>query len=249
MPEIMIEARVEILPAASDDEANRSELQLDLPLARSYYRCLQTLQKEFELTEPVSAHEIAGFHNVITGISKDKYEIEQVWNELYPQVEAVFERLLEARREEGLVLERAIREMVSLFQKKLIILRQKRKESIDQYKEKTKRRIQSVFEAYPITEASAQNILESRITQELVLLLDRVDIEEELTRLDGHMDLFNQTLELGSPAGRKLEFVLQEIYREVNTIGSKAQDFLMQDEVVQLKVLVEQLREQVMNIE
>ena len=80
-------------------------------------------------------------------------------------------------------------------------------------------------------------------------MIDGRDMEEELTRLENHLAHFGTVLEAGGPAGRKLDFILQELNREANTIGSKAQDYGIAEEVVHLKVAVEQLREQAMNLE
>src|SRR5690606_32632981 len=90
---------------------------------------------------------------------------------------------------------------------------------------------------------SMQTLLESRISQELAMLIDRTDIEEELVRFRGHLDHFAKVLDGGGQVGRKLDFILQELHREINTLGNKAQDFGISEDVVQVKVRLEQLRE------
>jgi uncharacterized protein (TIGR00255 family) len=90
---------------------------------------------------------------------------------------------------------------------------------------------------------------ETRLAQEVAFLAERRDIAEELARLDSHLDQFGQTLESPEPAGRKLEFLVQEILREANTIGSKAQDLAISQAVLEIKGALERLREQVQNIE
>jgi len=90
---------------------------------------------------------------------------------------------------------------------------------------------------------------ETRIAQEVALLADRCDITEELVRFDSHLGQFDETLLMDEPVGRKLDFLLQELNREVNTIGSKANDAEMTALVVQLKAELEKIREQVQNIE
>jgi len=87
------------------------------------------------------------------------------------------------------------------------------------------------------------------MSQELALIADRTDIEEELDRFQGHLAHLRKILGEGGAIGRKVDFVLQELNREINTLGNKAQDFGMSEDVVNVKVRLEQLREQVMNIE
>jgi len=89
----------------------------------------------------------------------------------------------------------------------------------------------------------------SRLNQELAIFADRTDITEELVRLDSHMVQFQQTLEHSEPVGKTLDFLLQEIGREVNTIGSKANDTEIAAHVIQMKTELERIREQVQNIE
>lgn len=89
----------------------------------------------------------------------------------------------------------------------------------------------------------------SRLNQELAVFADRTDITEELVRLDSHMIQFQQTLDHSEPVGKTLDFLLQEIGREVNTIGSKANDAEIVGHVIQMKTEIERIREQVQNIE
>ena len=153
------------------------------------------------------------------------------------------------REEEGARLAALLEEALCMLEEKTKGLRQRRVEGQKNYRQRITKKIQLLFEAFPIKDLPLEQILESRISQELALLLDRTDIEEELNRLENHLQQARQTLQFGGALGKKMEFILQEISREVNTLGSKAQDYLISQEVIQMKVLVEQLREQTLNLE
>jgi len=112
----------------------------------------------------------------------------------------------------------------------------------EQWREKIQTRLAEVLqEAGPLDE--------SRLAQEVALMAERRDLSEELARLESHVSQFQQALENNGPVGRKMEFLLQEMLREVNTIGSKAGDLLISQAVLEIKGTLERLREQVQNIE
>ncbi len=220
----------------------------NLALAANYYEAIRAIQKTLGLTDSVRSIDIASLPEVLSRASADA-PAEELWNSIEPLVQDALSKLQEMRRTEGAALEITLREGLDELEGKIALLRQSRAACESAYKEKIRARVKSIFEAYPMSESSAQAVLESRIAQELALLLDRTDIEEELTRFQGHIDHFRKVLNAGGPVGRKLDFILQELHREINTLGNKAQDFGISEEVVQMKVRLEQLREQVMNLE
>jgi uncharacterized protein (TIGR00255 family) len=95
----------------------------------------------------------------------------------------------------------------------------------------------------------AQSVAPERLAQEIVLLVERSDVEEELSRLRGHLEAVHEALASSSAQGRRLDFLAQEIHRELNTLGAKARDLELTQLVVEAKVAAEQLREQIQNVE
>jgi uncharacterized protein (TIGR00255 family) len=154
------------------------------------------------------------------------------------------------RAHEGAALCTVLLDACRSLESTLEIIRARRKECATLLEQRNQERIRAVFEAHPLPVGVAvQAVLESRVAQELGLLLDRTDIEEELTRFGGHLAHLRKTLQDGGPVGRKLEFLLQELGREINTLGNKAQDIPVSEQVLAVKVRLEQIREQVLNLE
>lgn len=234
-------------------EGTPPPVQANLGLAAHYFETLITLQRTLGLTDPIKTMDIATLPDVISRSSQE-FPGEQAWTEFEPLVQKAADSLLEMRRHEGAALAKILNGAIDELEGKIKVLRQKRRECEAAYRSKIAERIGAIFENYPLPESlkdstAAQSFLETRIAQELALVLDRTDIEEELTRFQGHLGHFRKVMNEGGQVGRKLDFILQELHREINTLGNKAQDFSMSEEVVQVKVRLEQIREQVMNLE
>jgi uncharacterized protein (TIGR00255 family) len=228
--------------------ASEPAIQPNLSLAANYFEALITIQKTLGLSDPIRTVDVASFPDVM---SRAAAEIppEEAWKRLEPVVEQALARLAEDRAREGAALRRVLAGALDELGAKLSFLRERRAACESQCRDRVRDKVKAVFDAYPVAAQSAQAALESRISQELALLIDRTDVEEELVRFEGHLAHFRKVLDEGGPVGRKLDFVLQELGREVNTLGNKAQDLQIGEEVVELKVRLEQMREQVMNLE
>jgi uncharacterized protein (TIGR00255 family) len=241
-----LEVKVERLPQT--EAPDPATIEPNLALASSYLRALHALQKHLGLSDSIRTMDIATMPDVLERQTRD-HEASDQWKQLEPVVEKALTKLTQMREHEGQALARTLREALDELQATIERLRAMREQVSTSYRDKITEKIKGVFEAHPIAVASAQSVLESRIAQELAILLDRTDIEEELTRFRGHLDHFRKVLDGGGPVGRKIDFILQELHREINMLGNKAQDFQMSEDVVQVKVRLEQLREQVMNLE
>jgi uncharacterized protein (TIGR00255 family) len=228
--------------------APQVEVALDAALAKRYYEKLKELQAALGLNDPIQTSEIAGFPDVLSRGSED-LTAEETWKQLEPIVGAAVEGLAKMRKHEGEALSKVLLDAASDLERTIALLREKRQAVSAKYPERIREKIKGIFEAHPLSEGNIQAVLESRISQELALLADRTDVEEELVRFQGHLDHLRKVLREGGQVGRKLDFILQELNREINTLGNKAQDYGMSEEVVGSKVRLEQLREQVMNIE
>jgi uncharacterized protein (TIGR00255 family) len=224
------------------------QVQPNLELAKSYSEALRAIQKATGASGEISAAQIASLPDVLTRNTQDLTS-EEAWKKLEPLVSEALTHLSTMRAHEGQNLKKILNEAASEMETKIKTLRSKRAQVTERYPDKIKEKVKAIFEMYPLENATTATILESRISQELALLMDRTDIEEELVRFQGHLDHLRKVLNEGGQVGRKLDFVLQELGREINTLGNKAQDYSMSEDVVQVKVKLEQLREQVMNLE
>jgi uncharacterized protein (TIGR00255 family) len=214
--------------------------QANLPLAKAYYDIFTKMGNELGLQEPVSLAQVLAQKDVLS-YQEVSLDLDQVVPALYSALAGALESLESMRRKEGESLDSEIRgrvesvitlvEKVASFAPAAVSANAARlRERIDRFMGETQ-------------------IDESRIAQEVAMLADRMDITEELVRLRSHFKQFFSVISLSEPVGRKLDFLLQEINREVNTIGSKANDADIAALVVEMKSELEKVREQVQNIE
>src|SRR2546425_230641 len=154
--------------------------------------------------------------------------------------------LAQVRRHEGRTLERDLLARLQEVEGRLRTIRQRLPAIVDERAARLQERVKRLLEG---AGAGRDSVDQSRLAQEVALLADRSDVSEELTRLDSHLDQFRAFLRKTEPVGRSLDFLLQEMNREINTIGSKVGDTVVTQEVVAVKAELEKIREQVQNVE
>lgn len=238
-----IEVKIE---RVGDHGVNGAEI--NLAAAQTYMKSLTDIRKKLGIKEAVTLSDLLSLPDVVSRSSTET-NTEEAWKSIEKLVKGGIDRLQEMREHEGKTLNKVLLQAISEMQSTLVKLRARRKECESEWSSRIREKVKAVFDAHPLAGTNVQTVLESRVAQELALLIDRSDIEEELTRFGGHLEHVKKTLAGGGPVGRKLDFLLQELNREINTLGNKAQDLGMSEEVVQVKVRLEQLREQVMNLE
>jgi uncharacterized protein (TIGR00255 family) len=249
-----LELKLERSAADSAPEAE-STLDVNEARARDVLQAYQKLARILGSTETPSLRDLALFPDVIRARGAEEADLQAIWKEsLEPGLSRAMTALLGMRETEGSNLARVLLEAVRGLRASIEDVGRRRQASEAEFKRRISERVSQVFEAHPLPalpngEAVARQLLESRIAQELALVIDRTDVQEELVRFEGHLAHFEKTLAEGGGVGRKLEFILQELGREVNTLGNKAQDLGISEQVVSVKVRLEQLREQVLNLE
>ena len=241
-----VELKVERLDSGGSPD---SAPQLNLTLAAHYYESLTSLQKALGLQDPIRTIDIATMPEVLSRTDSQP-PAEDAWEGFERLLASGCDSLASMRATEGANLRRILQGSMDELGALITDIRSRRTEWEATARKRHQERIRGVFEAHPLPPGSAvQPVLESRIAQELALLLDRTDVAEELDRFEAHLGHFRKTLDEGSPVGRKLDFILQELGREVNTLANKAQDHGISEQAVQIKVRIEQIREQSMNLE
>jgi uncharacterized protein (TIGR00255 family) len=243
-----IDLKVErIENARAQEESHLSAAQL--ARARTWYEQVEQVRRNLGLVEAVGTRELLEFSGLFEQVERPSLSPEEAWKLLEPLVQQASLQLKKMREVEGAALKKTLIEAAQALHATVDMIRSRREECADLLKRRMNERIRAVFEAYPLPPGlPVAAVLESRIAQELGILLDRTDIEEELTRLVGHLDHLIVTIEEGGAIGRKLEFLLQELGREINTLGNKAQDLPVAEQVLLIKVKLEQIREQVLNL-
>ena len=217
-----------------------ASLQLDMVVARHYFDAYSRLAKELNLPQDAQPSYILSQKGVMKeGVgSLDEAELQP---QLLAAVQAAVDALDEMRIREGEALKadlqgrrRHIAEWSSQIGERMPLV-------VLEYRQKLKTRLEQLLEGAEMDE--------SRLAQEVALLADRSDITEELVRLASHFSQFDEALQNSEPVGRKLDFLMQEMNREVNTIGSKSNDAGITNLVIQIKAEMEKMREQVQNVE
>ncbi len=222
--------------------------EINMAAAKHYFRALQELGVELGVKEPPRLSDLLQLPDVLSRGTVET-PADEIWKKMESLAVKCLDRLQEMRAHEGTTLTKVLIQAIGEMESKLTSLRARRKVCEGEWHSRIADKVKTVFDAYPMAASSAQAVLETRIAQELALLVERTDIEEELIRFGGHLAHLRKTLEAGGPVGRKIDFILQEMHREINTLGNKAQDLAMSEDVVQVKLRLEQLREQVMNLE
>jgi len=215
------------------------EVILDESLAKAYYNALKKIADDLGLRDDISASTIARFPDIIKVEKKD--DSDYIAEILKKAVSAAIDEVIEMRTREGERLKEnlfAILDNIENFVRKI---EEKAPIVVKEYKEKLEQRLSELIDI--------QQVDPARIATEVALFADKCSIDEELIRLSSHIFQMKEMLNAGSPVGKKADFLIQEMNREVNTIGSKANDLEITRNVVELKSEIEKLREQIQNIE
>ncbi len=214
-----------------------------LSINADYVNALLSASKDIATThgiEGVSMGELLRLPGVLVEQAPDS---EALKNWLLPLFEQAVSELVEQRQSEGQHLNALISERVNAVQTIIAEAAQNYAQSTDKVRDKLHEKLDEVAKRYQ------SQIDELRFEQEMIYLLQKMDIAEEIDRLNGHIGEVNKLLATDKPVGRKLDFLMQEMNRESNTIASKSQHLGLSMNAVELKVLLEQMREQIQNIE
>ncbi|MBR0449887.1 MAG: YicC family protein [Clostridia bacterium] len=219
------------------------DITIDKGYATAYINALEELSQCYPLlTDDISVMRVAQNHDIFV-IRKSDENIEKEWADVREVLDEALERFIAARQSEGSNIERDIKNKVN----NIIALTEKiesiSSSDITGYREKLEARLRDMLSDNKLV------FEESRILTECAIFADKIAIDEELVRLRSHFTAFDDILNSNEPAGRKLDFLLQEMNRETNTIGSKCQNASIARIVVDVKCELEKIREQIQNIE
>ncbi|MEE9352466.1 MAG: YicC/YloC family endoribonuclease [Thiotrichaceae bacterium] len=227
-----IEARLRY----TSDSNQKAEIQVNESRARALIVACRQIEAIADSTEPLKAVDILQWPGVA---HETELNIDTIIAEARMLLDAAVTDLCQNREREGNALAALIDQRCDQIAELIVKVRKRRPKILEALREKTLQRIEDL-EITPDT---------NRLEQELVILTQRLDVDEELDRIMAHLDEINRVLERDEPIGRRLDFLMQELNREANTLGSKSHDTETTQITVDLKVLIEQMREQVQNIE
>lgn len=218
-----------------------ARMHLNVPLAKAYARELTRLSRQLRLPGPVTLDHLARAPGVFQ-TDEQIVEEEDFWPAVQKALKVALGTLVKMRMREGAHLAQDLARRVVLMRKAAARVRKQAPKVSRRYRQQLLQRIQEAGLEAPGDE-------DDRLLKEVVYFADRSDISEELTRLHSHFQQFDDCVKAREPVGRTLDFLAQEMNREINTIGSKANDNVISREVVTLKAELEKFREQAQNVE
>ena len=230
---------ITIMVQKNDDTETNLEVTPNLPLANEYLNAFKKIQEGLSLKGTIDINTVLSQRDVVKTETK---KVEDSCEEIVMQtVDKALTQLIKMREEEGKNLEKNILNQINSIKNLGKSISEKQSITVQQFQSKLNEKIQTL--------TSGIEINPDRIAQESALLADRCDVTEELVRLESHLEQFNLLVASPEPQGRKLEFLTQEINREVNTTGSKTIDLEVSKAVIEMKSCLEKIREQLANIE
>jgi uncharacterized protein (TIGR00255 family) len=232
--------RIDVLLKIDSGEEEKVQLHVDLHLAEQYYRALQALKENLQLKDKITLSLLAGAKDLITA-KEEVGEIEPYWQEMIPILKKSFQEMDEMKRSEGEALGKDLRLRLENIHQQLREIKHLSPLHLEVYQTRLHERIRSFLRGVEMDT--------NRFEQEVAFLAERADITEEIVRMESHLAQFVLLLEGEEPVGRKMDFLLQEIHREINTVSAKANDAEISQRVVEIKSELEKIREQVQNIE
>jgi uncharacterized protein (TIGR00255 family) len=210
---------------------------------KRYWDELATLARQWPDGGPPSLDALLTLPGVVEESQIREASLDEVWDIVEKPVLVATEALNRMRQQEGTALQRDLGELAVMIAARLDAVALRAPLVVCEYRERLRERVKQALSDLNVTVESAD------LVREVSLFCDRSDISEEIVRMRSHLQQFRSTLDLDASSGRKLEFIVQEMGRETNTIGSKANDTEIAHEVVEIKTALERIREQVQNVE
>ncbi len=232
--------KVDVFINLKNYTTNNGVPKLDMKLATDYYNCLKEIEANLDVKNDITVTQIARFPDVITMVEEEE-SIDEIWKEVRVLVEKSLSMMIEMRKVEGSKLKEDILEKLAKVEEIVESINSIAENIPVAFKKKLEERLGDLLQGVEIDQ--------NRVAMEVCILSDKATVDEEIIRLRSHIAQVRKTLELSEPVGRKLDFIIQEMNRETNTIGSKSNDVEMTNLVIEIKNILEKIREQVQNIE
>ncbi len=213
---------------------------VDDSLAMSYLKALYELRDKFNLKDDITVSTVSRVPDLLT-VSKADEDSDEIWGTLSKAIDMALNEFIEMREREGRKLAEDIEGRVQYIKAVVKNIEDRSPYVVEEYRSKLEERINEILKDVCIDE--------NRLATEIAIFADKSNITEEIVRLYSHLDQTAIILKADEPSGRKLDFLVQEMNREINTIGSKASDLSITKNVVEVKGEIEKIREQIQNIE
>lgn len=234
--------RIDVFINIEEKAFDNYEVVANYEILDKFVSVYKDIIKRYDLKDEIALGMITRVQDGIDVSYLERGE-DEYWESIAPALEMALERLLSMRETEGLKLKADILDKVGHIESLLGELEVLSPQILENYKQRTRDRVKEILEHFNA------ELDENRIANELAVYADKTNINEEIVRIHSHLDQIRVILTASEPIGRKLDFLIQELNREVNTIGSKSPDIDISNLVIALKSDIEQIREQIQNLE
>lgn len=231
--------KIDVFISFENYSQDENDIRINTELAKMYISNLRKLAEEENLSANIEVTEITKLPDVLT--IKSNFDENQIKTELSQTVEEATNQLINMRQSEGTRISKDILEKIAQIEEKKQEIFSLSTGLIDEYVVKLETRIKEILKT--------EELDKSRLMQEVVIYADKCSVEEEITRLTSHIEQLRNLIDTEVPSGKKMDFIIQEMNRETNTIGSKANNLEITNRVVDIKTILEDVREQIQNIE
>ncbi|HAE61143.1 MAG TPA: YicC family protein [Eubacteriaceae bacterium] len=239
--EVISRGRIEVNIKINAYNMSNRNIKLNMELAQAYMNCLKDLKTSIpEITGEYSLSLVSRFPDVIFSEESEE-DADVLWNKIKSALSSALTSVVESRMKEGQSLKKDFQKRLALIEDDIGKIKDLEASVVDEYREKLEQRIKDYTKDIELDQA--------RLLTEVAYYSEKANITEETIRLKSHINRFKKILDEDEPVGRKLDFLIQEMHREINTIGSKSNHIEISNLVVDVKSEIEKMREQIQNIE
>lgn len=236
----IMRGKTEVIVSVANSDDTDTAIEVNLQIAHGYVNALRNANKELNLRDDLSLAQLSRFPDIFS-IQKTVDDEEEVWQAVKTVASAALEKFIAMRECEGVKMKEDVLSKLGNIEKMVGFIEEKAPAMTENYRSRLYNKLLDILED--------RNIDEQRILTEAAVYSEKVAVDEETVRLRSHISQFRELLDSDGQIGRKLDFLIQEMNREVNTVGSKAQDIEITRTVVNMKSEIEKIREQIQNIE
>lgn len=232
--------RIEINVRIEGENADNSKINYNTDTARGYFDVLNKIKEEFNLSDEISLRTLTSFRDIFTTPAETQLSPELISAVNTGLLEAV-NMMIKMRQDEGAVMYQDMQARLGVIKEIVATIKLRAPQVVVEYQKRLADRIKELATGYTLDDA--------RLAQEVAMMAERSDITEEIVRLQSHIGQFDVLLQSDEAEGKKIDFLLQEMNREINTIGSKSNDLEIARQVIEAKSEMNKVREQAQNIE
>ena len=236
----VVRGKIEVNLSIDDSSEEVQQVKVNKPLMQAYLQALQDVSETFSLTYDPNALLALRFSDVVYPV-RSEVDVEKIWQSVLPVLEEATDAFIAQRQAEGTRLATDIMAKCQFIKEQVDEIERQGPRLLDEYAAKLRTRIEGLL--------SDTKVDEQRLLTEVAIMADRLAVDEEIVRLNSHCQTLHDLFESGTSNGKKMDFIIQEMNREINTISSKIGDIDVTRRVIEVKTCIEKIREQVQNIE